>query len=89
MQLCAIFASIIPKYLPKSRRKIINNPGGLKPKEKPYLLQISLDCIKTLVGCVEQFNKDKINADTVFKRQILTDEIDDPEFLEFAIEKEI
>jgi hypothetical protein len=36
----------------------------------------------------EQFNKSEINADTTFKiqRQVLTDEIDDPELLEFAIE---
>jgi hypothetical protein len=36
----------------------------------------------------EQFNKSEINADTTFKiqRQVLTDEIDDPEILEFAIE---
>jgi hypothetical protein len=36
---------------------------------------------------VEQFNKGEIDADNTFKmqRQILTDEIDDPELLEFAI----
>ncbi len=36
---------------------------------------------------MEQFNKDEINAVTTFKmqKQILTDEIDDAEFLEFAI----
>ncbi len=68
---------------------MIYNPDCLKPKEKPYLHQISLDCIKKLLGCVEQFNKGKIDADTTFKiqRQILTDEIDDAEFLEFAITK--
>ncbi len=67
---------------------MITNPDWLKPKEKPYFHQISLDCIKKLVDCVEQFNKDKIDADSTFKiqKQILTDEIEDEEFLEFAIE---
>ena len=42
---------------------------------------------KELVDCIEQFNKGEIGADTTFKiqRQILTDEIEDAEFLEFAI----
>ncbi len=37
---------------------------------------------------MERFNNDEIDADTSSKieKQILTDEIDDPEFLEFAIE---
>jgi CRISPR/Cas system CMR-associated protein Cmr1 (group 7 of RAMP superfamily) len=50
--------------------------------------QISLDCIEKLVECIERFNKGKIDADTSSKieRQILEDEFDDPEFLEFAIE---
>jgi hypothetical protein len=66
---------------------MINNPDGQKPIIKPYLHQVSLDCIKKLVDSVEQFNKGKIDADTTFKmqKQILTDEIDDAEFLEFAI----
>jgi hypothetical protein len=67
---------------------MINNPDWKKPKIKPYLHQISLDCIEKLIDCVEQFNKSKINADATFKmqKQALTDEIDDPEFLEFATE---
>ncbi|MEE9605501.1 MAG: hypothetical protein V3V70_08015 [Candidatus Scalindua sp.] len=58
------------------------------PKEKPYFHQISLDCIEKLVECMAKFNKDEIDADTSFKidKQILTDEFDDLEFLEFAIE---
>jgi hypothetical protein len=78
---------IILKYLSKSIVNMINNPDWHKPKIKPYLHQISLDCIKKLVDCVEQFNKGKIDADTTFnmQRQILTDEIEDAEFLEFAI----
>ncbi len=67
---------------------MILNPEWHKPKEKPYFHQISLDCIEKLVACIERFNKGEIDADTSFKitKQILEDEIDDPEFLEFAIE---
>ncbi len=64
------------------------NPVWLKPKEKPYFHQISLDCIEKLVKYIERFNKGEIEADTSSKieKQILEDEFDDPEFLEFAIE---
>jgi hypothetical protein len=67
---------------------MIVNPEWLKPKEKPYFHQISLDCIEKLVDCIKRFNKGEIDADTSceMEKQILTDEIDDPEFLEFAIE---
>jgi hypothetical protein len=60
----------------------------LKPKEKPYFHQISRDCIEKLVKCIERVNKGEIDADTSSKieKQILEDEIDDPEFLNFAIE---
>ncbi len=78
---------------------MIVNPEWLKPEEKPYFHQISRDCIEKLVECIERFNKGEIDADTSFKIgnkatkpfilgillvQILTDEFDDPEFLEFA-----
>jgi len=44
--------------------------------------------IEKLIECQGKFNKGEIDADTCFKieKQILTDEIDDPEFLGFAIE---
>ncbi len=47
-----------------------------------------MDCLEKLVEYLEKFSKGKIDADTSFKieRQILTDEIDDQEFLNFAIE---
>ncbi len=32
---------------------MIVNPEWLKPKEKPYFHQISLDCIDKLVECME------------------------------------
>ncbi len=66
---------------------MIVNPDWLKPKEKPYFHQISIDCIEKLVECIGRFNIGEIDADTSLKisKQILVDEIDDPEFLEFAI----
>ncbi len=67
---------------------MILNPDWLKPKEKPYFHQISLDCIDKLVKCIAKFNIGEIDADTSSKieKLILVDEFDDPEFLEFAIE---
>ena len=52
---------------------MIVNPEWLKPKEKPYFHQISLDCIEKLVECIERFNKGEIDADTSYKisKQIL------------------
>ncbi len=59
---------------------MISNPDWHKPKIKPYLHQISLDCLSKLVDCQEEFNNGEIDADTSFKidKQILTDEISDP-----------
>ncbi len=65
---------------------MITNPDWHKPKIKPYLHQISLDCLSKLVECQLKFNKGEIDADTSFKidKQILTDEFDDPEFIAFV-----
>ncbi len=66
---------------------MITNPDWLKPKEKANFHQISLDCIEKLVECMESIDIEEMDCDTCFKMQeILSDEIDDPEFLEFAIE---
>ncbi len=67
---------------------MILNPGWLKPKEKPYFHQISLDCLEKLVDCIGRFNKGEIDADTScqIEKQILADEIQDPELLNFAVE---
>ena len=67
---------------------MITNPEWLKPKEKPCFHQMSLDCIEKLVDCIGRFNKGEINADTSSKieKQILVDEIQDTEFLNFAVE---
>ncbi len=67
---------------------MINNPNWHKTKVKPHLHQLSLDCIAKLVECMGKFKKVEIDADNSFEiaTQILTDEIDDSEFLDFAIE---
>jgi hypothetical protein len=46
-----------------------------------------MDCLEKLVECIERFNNDEIDADTSYKisKQILTDEIQDQEFLDFAV----
>ncbi len=47
-----------------------------------------MDCLEKLVECIAKFNKGEIDADTScqIEKQILTDEIDDPELLNFAVE---
>jgi hypothetical protein len=67
---------------------MILNPEWLKPKEKPYFHQISMDCLEKLVDCIGRFNKGEIDADTScqIEKQILTDEIQDTELLNFAVE---
>jgi len=75
------------QVITKIKEKMITNPEWLKPKEKKCFHQISLDCIDKLVECMECIDIEEMDCDTCFKMQeILTDEIDDPEFLEFAIE---
>ncbi len=67
---------------------MILNPKWLKPKEKPYFHQISMDCLEKLVEDMESIDIGEMDADTScqIEKQILTDEIQDTEFLEFAIE---
>ncbi len=47
-----------------------------------------MDCLEKLVECIERFNKSEIDADIScqIEKQILTDEIQDTEFLNFAVE---
>ncbi len=70
---------------------MITKPEWLKPKEKPYFHQISMDCLGKLLECIERFNKGEIDADTSFKmfEQILTDEIDDPEYYSLPYKKHL
>ncbi len=67
---------------------MINNPEWKRPKTSSYIHLVSLDCIKYLVGCLEQLKKDEIDGNTCFEiqKQILIDEICDHVFLDFAIE---
>ncbi len=66
---------------------MILNPEWLKPKEKPYFHQISRDCLEKLVDCMEGIDIEDMDCVTCFKMQeMLSDEIDDPEFLNFAID---
>ncbi len=53
-----------------------------------YFHQISMDCLEKLVDCIGRLNKGETDADTScqIEKQILTDEIDDPELLNFAVE---
>jgi hypothetical protein len=67
---------------------MIHSHKWLKPKEKPYFHQISLNCLAKLVKYIGRFNKGEIDADTScqIEKQILTDEIQDQELLNFAID---
>ncbi len=62
---------------------MILNPEWLKPKEKPYFHQISMDCLKKLVDCRGRIKKGEIDDDTscLIEKQILVDEFDAYEFL--------
>ncbi len=54
---------------------------------KRSLAHVSLDCIEKLTECMESIDIEEVDCDTCFiMQEILSDKIDDPEFLEFAIE---
>ncbi len=66
---------------------MITNPDWLNPKVKPYFHQISLDCIEEIAEYIESIDIEKMDCGTcLIMQEILSDEIDDSEFLEFAIE---
>jgi len=67
---------------------MIINPDWIKPNEKPYMHQISIDCIEKLFDYIHKFHSHEIDEDTSDKiaEQLLREEIDDPEFLSFAID---
>ncbi len=48
---------------------MILNPEWLKPEEKPYFHQISMDCLEKLVKCIERFNKGEIDAEPYFLKR--------------------
>ncbi len=47
-----------------------------------------MNCLEKLVDCIGRFNNGEIDADTScqIEKQILVDEIQDTEFLNFAVE---
>ena len=66
---------------------MIDNPDWLKPEESAYFHQISKDCIRKLVECMEGIDTEEMDCDTCLEMQeILSAEIVDEEFLEFAID---
>ncbi len=66
---------------------MITNPDWLKAKIKPYLHQISLDCIAEIAVYIENNDIEELDCDTcLIMQEILSDEIDDIEFFEFAID---
>jgi hypothetical protein len=66
---------------------MINNPNWLKPKIKPYLHQLSQECIEEIAVYIESNDIEEIDCDTChIMQEILCDEIEDEEFLNFAIE---
>ena len=65
---------------------MINNPDWHKTKGKPYLHQISLECIEEIAVCMEGIDIEDMDCNTcLIVQEILSDEIEDEEFLEFAI----
>ncbi len=58
-----------------------------KAKMKPYLHKLSPECIEEIAVFLGGITTDEMDCDTCYKMQeILSDKIDDPEFLEFAID---
>ena len=67
---------------------MINNPNWNQPKIKPYLHQLSLECIEEIAVFMEGVTTDEMDCDTCLViQEILSDEIEDEEFLDFAIDK--
>ena len=66
---------------------MINNPDWTKPKTKPYLHQISPECIEEIAVFMVGITTDEMDCDTcLIIQEILCDEIEDEELLEFTID---
>ncbi len=66
---------------------MINNPEWQKPKMKPYLHQISIEHVEEIAVSMECITTDEVDCDTyLIIQEILIDEIEDEEFLNFAID---
>ncbi len=66
---------------------MIDNPDWTQPEERAYFHQLSQDCISKLAEVVATLGTGEIDIETAFRmyEQILSDEINDPEFLSFAL----
>ena len=65
---------------------MITNSDRQKLKVKPYFPQISSYCIGKSTECMESIDIENMDCDTCpIVKEILSDEINDSEFLEFAI----
>jgi hypothetical protein len=66
---------------------MIVNSDWLKPKIKPYLHQISQDCIAEIAVYIESNDIEEVDCDTcIIMQEVLCDEIEDIEFFDFAID---
>ena len=66
---------------------MIDNPDWNQPEERAYFHQISQDCISKFAEVVTTLGKGEIDIEAAFRmyEQILSDEIEDQEFLSFAL----
>ncbi len=71
----------------KRDKRMITKSDWNQPEERAYFHQISPDCISKLAEVVTELSNGEIDVETAFRKyeQILSDEINDPEFLAFAI----
>ncbi len=66
---------------------MINNPDWLNAKVKPYLHQLSLGCIEEIAAYIEDNDIEEMDCGAcLVMQEILSDEIEDEEFFDFAIE---
>ncbi|MCP4254455.1 MAG: hypothetical protein GY775_13820 [Candidatus Scalindua sp.] len=66
---------------------MITKSDWTQPEERGYFHQISPDCISKLSEVVTALSEGKVDVETAFRmyEKILRDEINDQEFLSFAI----
>ena len=71
----------------KRENLMITNSDWTQPEGRAYFHQISPDCISKLAEIVRALSNAEIDVETAFRRyeQILSNEINDQEFLAFAI----
>ncbi len=66
---------------------MITKSDWTQPEERGYFHQISSDCISKLSDVISAISEGKIAVETAFRmyEKVLSDEINDPMFLAFAI----